>query len=101
MSEFHRLLVLRMLRPDRLHYALSDYVDKHMPVDQTDPVSFEQMKTYIGTHNVAAMIVLPTKNTCVHSSTSINQDFVGLLSDVAKVGQKYQRFCVLKTHKMI
>lgn len=74
-----------MLRPDRLHYALSDYVDKHMPVDQADPVSYEQMKTYVGTHNIAAMIVLPTKNTCVHSSTKINQDFVGLLSDVAKV----------------
>lgn len=74
-----------MLRPDRLHYALSDYVDKHMPVDQSDPVSYDQMKTYVGTHNIAAMIVMPTRSTCVHSTTKINQDYVTLLGDIAKV----------------
>lgn len=90
MSDFHRLLVLRMLRPDRLHYALSDYVDKHMPAEQTEPVSYESMKTYLGAHNLATMIVLPTRNTCVPSTTIIDLDVVAVLSDAAKV---YSTLC--------
>lgn len=91
MSEFHKLLVMRMLRPDRLHYALSDYLDKHMPAEATQPVAYDQVKAYVSTHNLATMILLPTANTYTHSTAKIDLDFVTLLSEAAKVSR--MRFC--------
>ena len=85
MSDFHKLLVLRMLRPDRLHYALSEYVSKHMPARETQPVSYDQLKTYVSSHNLATMIVLPTSNTCVHSTTKIDLDIGSILDRAAQV----------------
>lgn len=85
MSEFHKLLVLRMLRPDRLHYALSDYVAKHMPADETNAVSYDQMKTYISAHNLATMVVLPTPSTCVHSTAKIDLDVHSVFAKAAQV----------------
>lgn len=85
MSEFHKLLVLRMLRPDRLHYGLSDYVAKHMPTEQ-QAVAYEEMKTYVSAHNLATMIVLPSSTACVHSTARIDLDVTSVLAKAAKVG---------------
>ncbi|XP_067941284.1 uncharacterized protein [Watersipora subatra] len=84
MSDFHKLLVLRMMRPDRLHYALSDYVSKHMPADLSEPLLYDSMKSYISSHNLATMIVLPSPTTCVHSTARIDLDIASKLAKAAQ-----------------
>ncbi len=36
LSDFHQLILLRMLRPDRLPIAMARYVNKHLSLDLQD-----------------------------------------------------------------
>jgi dynein heavy chain len=45
-SLFHRLLLLRALRPDRLTNALREYVQINMGIDYIESPPFDVVKTY-------------------------------------------------------
>ena len=45
MTDFHQLLLLRMLRPDRLPIALVNYVNKHLTLNLPDQSDFNLADT--------------------------------------------------------
>lgn len=45
MTDFHQLLLLRMLRPDRLPTALVNYVNKHLTLNLPDQSDFNLADT--------------------------------------------------------
>jgi len=49
-SLFHRILLLRALRPDRLYNALVEFVSSNMGINYTEQPAFDISQTYTETN---------------------------------------------------
>jgi len=56
-----------------------------MPLQEIDGVSYDLTKGYVGTHNLATMILLPESDACVLSAQKIDMDFVLCLKSASGV----------------
>lgn len=91
LSEFHKLLVLRTLRPDRLHYALGEYINKSaFDDDMQKTVSFDSAMSYLTTNSLAVMVTLPADRHQTHSSILLEVDIATTLHSAARVGHPRQ-----------
>lgn len=78
LSLFHRLLLLRALRPDRLSGALLQYVNESMGSKFVEPVQFNIFNTYEETNPQTPMFFVLFPG-------------VDPTSDVERVGEKYNK----------
>lgn len=61
LSEFHLLLLLRLLRPDRLPTAMATYVSKHLNLNLNSQTEFgiEQLMDSVANQHIGVLVLLP------------------------------------------
>lgn len=60
LTDFHQLLLLRMLRPDRLPSAMSTYVNKHLSLNLPEQTEFNVQETLENAkHHWGILLLLP------------------------------------------
>ena len=76
LTEFHLLLLLRLLRPDRLTIAVATYVSKNLSLNLEDQSQFgvNQLMDSVSNHHVGVLVLTPPSpnQTTTHAVSSIN-----------------------------
>ena len=71
LSDLHRLLLIRLLRPDRFRIATADYITKHFnfPTDSTTTLSFSHVTEALNSGSSGILVLLPTSTASTESLT--------------------------------
>ena len=61
LTSFHQLLLLRLLRPDRLHIAMADYVSIHLNlVDESEKIpDVKSVMDFVAKYQHGVLVLLP------------------------------------------
>ena len=91
-SAFHKLLIVRMLRPDRLTIAMSSYVQAHLNLSIVGGGSssvYRDLQAMVGSLHAGVLILMPPRPAGnlqqPLSSLSMTRHPADILQDVAKV----------------
>ena len=90
LNDFHQLLILRMLRPDRLPSALAHYTDKHMNLHDPLEDSMNMAEVLLDARSqLGVLLLLPTSAASPamvpESRLKLTSNPVDVLCGVAKV----------------
>jgi len=98
LSDFHQLLLLRLLRPDRLPSTLAHYVTRHLSLttDDTDKLSVEQVLDVTHDSHTGILVLTPpvTADTDVSNVTNLSLH-VSPVSIICAIAQVCVRFLQL------
>ena len=92
LNDFHQLLILRMLRPDRLPSALAHYTDKHMNLHDPLEDSMNMAEVLLDARSqLGVLLLLPTSAASPamvpDSRLKLTSNPVDVLCGVAKVSR--------------
>ena len=62
LTEFHQLILLRILRPDRLPIAMSRYVSEYLNVESEQNLTLDQLLETASERHCGILVLLPNKD---------------------------------------
>ena len=94
LNDFHQLLMLRMLRQDRLPAALARYTDRHLPLSDPLEDSMNMAEVLLDARShLGVLLLLPASASSTYmvpeSRLRLTNNPVDVLCDVAKVGVSF------------
>ena len=85
LTEFHQLILLRILRPDRLPTAMSRYVSEYLNVGSEQNLTLDQLLETASEKHCGILILLPNKDRSLPDFVETNS--AQIVSNLAAVSK--------------